>query len=170
MWSVKRSLTLFILLVCTGLIAGCGFQLRGTVAPLDIGSVKVSSSPEFAPVRSAFVNGLSAQNVVVVSGAASSDMLIEILDVRNYRRPVSTTQAVDAAEYELRQEVDITISTSGDDVTEATLVSERIYSVDSLNLSGSYEEQRMLQREMHDELARMMMRRLEALSRMEFAG
>jgi len=43
-----------------------------------------------------------------------------------------------------------------------SLSAERIYSVDSLNLSGSYEEQQILMTEIRRELAGMVDRRIEA--------
>lgn len=149
------------------LLGACGFQLRGT-GPADLGlsSVAIVASPEFAETRTAFAKSVSERDVSVVADVSAGEFLVEIVAVRNYRRPVSTTRNLGAAQYELRQEVDIVISSGADVLTPlATLVAERIYALDSGNLSGSYEEQRFLQAEMRDELALMMLRRLEALGR-----
>lgn len=149
------------------LLGACGFQLRGSgPAALSLPPVAVAAPAGLAETRDAFVRSLRERDIVVAADASASEVLVEILDERNYRRPVSTTRTLDAAEYELRLEVDIAVSSSGKVLTPlATLASERIYSVDPVNLSGSYEERRMLQAEMRRELARMMLRRVQALRR-----
>ena len=119
------------------------------------------SSGEYQATRSAFRTALHDRGVSTVP--ATGGVIVRIDDERSYRRPISTTAAIDAAEYELRIEVDIAIVANGNAVM-ATLVSEKTYSVDRSNLSGSYEEQSMLLAEMRRELASRMIRRVEALT------
>ena len=145
------------------LLSSCGFQLRGLDVSL-LESVSVSSPPEIAATRRALQKELAVHDVAIVPRAPGV-VHLAINDERSIRRPVSTTASIDAAQYELRLEADI--SASKDDavlIPTATLVSERIYSVDSLNLSGSHEEQTILLSEMRTELAQHMIRRLEAVA------
>ena len=71
----------------------------------------------------------------------------------------------DAAEYELRLELDVSISRGANFLLEnATLVSQRVYAVDSNNLSSSYEEQALLLSEMRVNLAEQLIRRIDFLA------
>ena len=139
----------------------CGFQLQVT----DIGELRsVSlSGPAAGGVRSALARSLENYGVVVV--AADPNILdIRLVEVRTSRRPVSTSARIDAAQYELRLDLDASITQERGSISrEITLSAYRIYSVDSLNLSGSFEEQEMLISDINDEVADLILRRIEAL-------
>ena len=89
-----------------------------------------------------------------------------MLDERYYRRSFASTDASSAAEYELRLELDVSIS-SGENflLEDATLVSQRVYAVDLNNLSASEEEQKLLLIEMRVSLAEQLLRRVNLLVR-----
>ena len=80
---------------------------------------------------------------------------VRLTDERSVRRSVATSSAVDAAEYELRLELDVSVEMNGAVLLEsATLIEERTYAVDKVNLSGSFEEQTIVLAEMRSALAR----------------
>ena len=89
-----------------------------------------------------------------------------MLDERYYRRSFASTDAYSTAEYELRLELDVAIS-SGENflLEDATLLSQRIYAVDLSNLSASEEEQKLLLTEMRISLAEQVLRRVNFLVR-----
>ena len=100
---------------------------------------------------------------VKIVPAGENVVVISIADQRSQRRPVATSANITAAQYELRLELDFSISQNSKVITPlTTVVAERIYSVDSLNLSGSYEEQQMLLADMREDLAREILARLES--------
>ena len=141
-------------------MTACGFQLRGA-SDSSLRAIHLAPSGEFAPTRRAFQSAFTSRGIN--TGAADPGVAsVTITDERSVRRSVATTALMNAAEYELRMEVDVVIAINGQ-VTEATLVTERVFSLDALNLSGSYEEQTMALGEMRDELARRLIRRVEAL-------
>lgn len=141
------------------LLSGCGFHLRGAdISQLE--SVQITASRGHQAIRTAFLSLLSDHGV---TSSPSADLMVRIDSERSYRRPIATTANIDTAEYELRLEVDIVIKSPEKEV-EATLVSERVYAVNRGNLSGSYEEQSVLLSEMRAELARLMIRRVEAVA------
>lgn len=90
---------------------------------------------------------------------------VEFLDERSTRRTVATTNVIDAAEYELKLELDVVIL-KGETalVPKTTLVAERVYALDRANLSGSAEEETLLMVEMRVQLSRDLLRRVEILS------
>jgi LPS-assembly lipoprotein len=142
-------------------IAGCGFQLRGIdISALE--SINLVTPGATGETRRVFSRALSDAGVELVP--ASPDIVtVIVFDERSVRRPVSTSAVMDVAEYELRIEVDISVNRGEKALLpEAFLVAERVYAIDSRNLSGSYEEQTMLLEEIRRDLARQMIRIVEA--------
>ncbi|MGV0036144.1 MAG: LPS assembly lipoprotein LptE [Candidatus Azotimanducaceae bacterium WSBS_2022_MAG_OTU7] len=144
-------------------VAGCGFQLRG-VGIDGVDSLNIIGSSAAPLTSKSLRQVLEDRNVQVV--AASADVVsVQLLDERSHRRSVATTAVFDAAEYELRLELDISISRGENLLLEhATLVSQRVYAVDSNNVSGSYEEQSLLLSEMRINLAEQLIRRINFLA------
>ncbi len=144
-------------------VAGCGFQLRG-IGIDGIDSLTIIGSSATPLTSKSFRQVLEARDVQIVS--ASADVVsVQMLDERSHRRSVATTDVFDAAEYELRLELDVSISRGANPLLEhATLVSQRVYSVDSNNVSGSYEEQSLLLSEMRIDLAEQLIRRINFLA------
>ena len=160
----------FLLVAGLSLLAGCGYRLLGLAeASLELGQVqgpvRVEARAGFWEMGRALREALAAQGVELVEVAGDAAFVVAIRDERSQRSPVSTTASIDAAEYELRLEVDIAISAPGEEGWRAaTLVSERVYSVDAANLAGSQEEEALLREEIREELARMALRRLQAVA------
>jgi len=118
-----------------------------------------------APLTSkSFRQALEDRDVQIVP-AGTGVISVHMLDERSHRRSVATTDVFDAAEYELRLELDVSISRGENFLLEdATLVSQRVYAVDSGNLSGSYEEQALLLADMRVNLAEQLIRRVNFLA------
>ena len=118
-----------------------------------------------APLTSkSFRQALEDRDVQIVPAGAGV-ISVHMLDERSHRRSVATTDVFDAAEYELRLELDVSISRGENFLLEdATLVSQRVYAVDSGNLSGSYEEQALLLADMRVNLAEQLIRRVNFLA------
>ena len=103
---------------------------------------------------------------VSTSVDAASGFSVAFLDERSSRRTIATTNVIDAAEYELRLELDVSILKGETVLVESTtLVAERVYELDRVNLSGSVEEQTLLMNEMRVQLARQLLRQVDMLSR-----
>lgn len=147
-----RSLPLLTLCL---LLASCGFQLRGT-AVSDIDAVRLTATA--ATTDLAVLVREELQIAGINLGADSESAInVQLLDERSQRRSVSTSALADAAQFELRIELDVALPSG-----VLTLLVERIYSVDSLNLTGSFEEQNLLLAEMRRDLARQLLRLLQA--------
>ena len=161
MWLPDVAHRYLLLLVVLGL-TGCGFQLRGTgISQLQ--SVGVTGAGAAPATYRILKETLSRRDVAVVTPGADT-LNVQLLDERSTRRSVATTDIFDAAEYELRLELDVAVF-RGETILlpEATIVSERVYAVDAANLSASYEEQALLLAEMRADLADQLIRRIEIL-------
>jgi LPS-assembly lipoprotein len=162
LWFPERLIKYVVLATLLG-VAGCGFQLRGTESGrLESLNIIGASS---APLTSKFFRQALEDRDIQIVPAGAGVMSVYLLDERSNRRSVATTDVFDAAEYELRLELDVSISRGESFLVEdATLVSERVYAVDSNNLSASYEEQALLLSEMRTNLAEQLIRRIDFLA------
>lgn len=162
MWFPENVVRYVVLATLLG-IAGCGFQLRGT-EPGGLESLNIMGASAAPLTSKSFRQALEDRDVQIVP-AGTGVISVHMLDERSHRRSVATTDVFDAAEYELRLELDVSISRGENFLLEdATLVSQRVYAVDSGNLSGSYEEQALLLSDMRVNLAEQLIRRVSFLA------
>ena len=152
-----------LLLLTLALLSGCGFQLRGTDRS-DLPAIQLLGAAQ-APATYRVVRDELELLGVSLTPSADNALSVEITDERSLRRSVATTNVIDAAEFELRLELDVSIlQDAGSMPVENTLIVERVYAVDSANLAGSFEEQALLMQEMRAELARNLLRQIEVLA------
>ena len=162
MW-FPESVARYVVLATLLGVAGCGFQLRGTEAG-GLESLNIMGASAAPLTSKSFRQALEDRDVQIVPAGAGV-ISVHMLDERSHRRSVATTDVFDAAEYELRLELDVSISRGENFLLEdATLVSQRVYAVDSGNLSGSYEEQALLLSELRVNLAEQLIRRVNFLA------
>ena len=162
MW-FPESVARYVVLATLLGVAGCGFQLRGTEAG-GLESLNIMGASAAPLTSKSFRQALEDRDVQIVPAGAGV-ISVHMLDERSHRRSVATTDVFDAAEYELRLELDVSISRGENFLLEdATLVSQRVYAVDSGNLSGSYEEQALLLSDMRVNLAEQLIRRVNFLA------
>lgn len=143
------------------LIGGCGFQLR-TADISTLQGIHVSGAAAAPTIYRSMVATMEGYGVMNAP-ASNASLFVSLLDERTTRRSVATTSLIDAAEYELRVEVDIAINLGDESLATDTMVVHRVYAVDAVNLSGSTEEQRLLLEEMYGELSFDIVRRIENL-------
>ena len=163
MWFPKRVARYLVLAILLG-GAGCGFQLLGSETG-RFESLNIVGAGA-APLTSRSLRQALEDRGIQIVPAGLGVISIHMLDERYYRRSFASTDAYSAAEYELRLELDVSIS-SGDNflLEDATLVSQRVYAVDLNNLSASEEEQKLLLIEMRASLAEQLLRRVNLLVR-----
>ena len=163
MWFPKRVARYLLLAILLG-VAGCGFQLLGSETG-RFESLNIVGAGA-APLTSRSLRQALEDRGIQIVPAGLGVISIHMLDERYYRRSFASTDAYSAAEYELRLELDVSIS-SGENflLEDATLVSQRVYAVDLNNLSASEEEQKLLLIEMRVSLAEQLLRRVNLLVR-----
>ena len=140
-------------------VAGCGFQLLGSETG-HFESLNIVGTGAASLTSRSLRQALEDRNIQIVP-AGPGVISIHMLDERSYRRSFASTDAYSTAEYELRLELDVSISSGENFLLEAaTLVSQRVYAVDLSNLSASEEEQKLLLTEMRISLAEQLIRRV----------
>ncbi|MDP6376117.1 MAG: hypothetical protein QF921_08685 [Pseudomonadales bacterium] len=158
---MKRMLPIAGVLVLILTVNGCGFHLRGWTLESNIGSAHVVTDGRnflAQPLRQA----LSSAGIDTTGGSAS-DVTIRLLDQRNDRRNASVGAGVRVAEVETTLAVQFAI----DDVQGARLVTPRwiegtrILFIDRSNITGSSEEQVLVEAEIRNDLVQQIVRSLD---------
>ena len=168
-------------------LAGCGFQLRDQLRdplrdPLKdqgssltaLPSVRLDTPGDLVALGDVFRQTFRDRGVVLVEtpsaeapsaeGTGGRYIILRIEKEVASRRSMLTTAAMQVAEYVLQLEVRLQIQLAVDAAPETvTLATERTYSLDPNNLSGSQEEEALLLNEMRRALAGRMLGRIELL-------
>ncbi len=152
------------------LAAGCGYQLRGMdgAAPgfSDLRLQIPQSEPGFADLLR---RGLESAGITLHAAgdpAAREYPLLSIGGEAFSGRPASTTVLARAAQVTLRLSLRIQLVAGGRTLINGENLSvERTYYQDLRNIAGSREEAELLRREMRQELAAQILRRIEAAGR-----
>lgn len=147
------------------LVAGCGFQLRGSDLRSSVARAYVDAAPRHTyeePLRAA----LSRAGAEVIDAPAADALVVELFDERRDRRSISVSDSAVAAEYE----VIVGVRYGVRDGAGARLIEphwlerSRVYRADRDNILGSSEERALLEREMQQELIQQIIRALDALA------
>ena len=156
----RRRLVAGAALAC--LLAGCGFHLRNwDLAHQDL-SIQVradAASTLAAPLRKALRQAGARQ----AADASQADLVIDLLDERSNRRIASLTAGARAAEYQLENSVRFAIR-AGQQVVAAPrwVRAFRVFRIDRTSLTGSSEEQVLIEQELRTDLLQQIMRSVAA--------
>jgi len=154
-----------LVVLVAALLAGCGFQLRGTDLRSSVTRAYVEAAPRHgyeAPLRLA----LERAGVELLDVQAEDALVVELFDERRSRRSVSVSGSAVAAEFEVLMGVRYGVRDgAGRQLIEPQwLERERVYRADRDNILGSSEERALLEREMRDDLIQQIIRSLDALA------
>lgn len=153
------------LLLCSLIISGCGYSLRGSESlGMSLPSLQLNlqnPNSEFSRLlrRSLDTAGVSLDETDMVSGMSQ----LSVSDVRVQNQPVSVNPAARAAQYEIRLSIDIQLLNGEQElIPRETLTVERSYFEDIENIAGNQEEVEIITSEMRRELVNLLIRRLQA--------
>ena len=147
------------------LLVGCGFHLRSYNFQGEVESYAITGKTRIgvaAPLR----RGLK-QIGVEESVPDEAALIVDLMDQRNDRRTISTGGSTRAAEYEISYAVRYRILDSAEnELAEAVWIErQRVYRIDSDNIVGSSEEQRLLEDELMQDVVGQIIRAMDAVSR-----
>ena len=148
------------------LLAGCGFHLRSwdwdfANQGLSIHVRAGAASTLAAPLR----NALRQVGVQQAASAAQANLVIELLNERRSRRVASLTAGARAAEYELANDVQFAIRARQEVLAAPRWVrASRVFRIDRTSLTGSSEEQVLIEQELRNDLLQQIMRSVEAVA------
>lgn len=152
------------------LLSGCGFQLRGMGTDMvTLKELRVESRDNYSELHQGLEQALEDNGVNIT---ASAPYRLQLLDEQRQRIAVSYTSRSAPAEYELTNNLRFQVSdTEGRAlVGPETITARRIFVSNRDNITGSNEEEALLQVEMRRDLVRQMLFRLASLSEGELAA
>lgn len=158
-----RSIGLTLLL--TALLAGCGFQLKGTAdsprgASLQEQRVAVVSSQPRSELTAAVIQQLQLEGAEVTAPGKEA-LILHLGPERFVQRNLSLTAQARSAEVELTLSASIRLLRQGDVlVTQTDAAVIRQFLNDPQNIVGKTEELRLLKEEMRRDLAAQISRRI----------
>lgn len=152
-------------LVIALLLAGCGFQLKGTASNQSSNSmsgeaIAVASAQPRSELTAAVLQQLRLEGADIIERRADA-LLLRLGAERFQQRNLSLTAQARSAEVELTMSTTISLERTGQSLvaqTEASVV--RQFLNDPQNVVGKTEELRLLREEMRRDLAAQITRRL----------
>lgn len=165
--------TLILGLVCAGIITGCGWQLRGSLAlPPGADSIYVTAEDNYGTLTSDLRKLLEANNVQASDNKADAQYSIIILNQNEKRRTVAVGSSSLTAEYELTLDVEYRIEDADGKalVIQDTASTARSYSYDRNDTIAANEEEQLIKEEMRLNVVSQIMRRLRYSAAAASAG
>jgi LPS-assembly lipoprotein len=148
------------------LLTSCGFHLRGAGVESTVESAYVRADRSVA-ITDELTRVLRQSGVEILDNPEHAAVVIDLLEQQQNDRTVSYTERATTAEIQLEQGVRFQV----DGPDEVTVVPERwaratrTYLVDTRNLVGSNQQQRLLRSELVTDLVQQIMRSLATATR-----
>jgi len=148
-------------------LAGCGFQLRGgSSVPEAVQPLALKCGPEVPDQLCREVEQQLARGGVELTGETGATAILQLGNFRQERRATAVTARAAAAEYRLRQSVELQLIAADQTPLIAT---ERVnsaitYRYDETNVLAKQQEEKTLQNQLSGNLARQVLFRLAPLN------
>ena len=166
--ALKPHLSAALVLAAATVLAGCGFQLRGTSpVPAALQPLAVDC-PSSLPGN--FCNSVRNQlslGGVELTDENSADYVLRLRDYRQDRRASAITSDASAAEYVLRHSVALELFTAGQVplIARTDLNASESYRYDENNVLAKQREEYELRQQLGDRLAQQVIFRLAPMTR-----
>lgn len=155
-------------LLVASLLAGCGFQLRGSAAlPAEMAVTYIQSSQPLSSLVEDFATALKARDVRVTEQRTHATAVLRILDNEVEKRVLSVNTAGKVLEYELRQTVTFAVATAANQplMEEQAVSLSRDYLYSNTDILGKEREDEEVRRTLQRNVVNMAMLRLTAARR-----
>src|SRR5512134_530774 len=154
--------TSFVLLAAA-LLAGCGFQLRGTAAlPFNSMYVQAASTSVFAiQLKRAVVSGSGAR---ITERPEQAEVILQILSELQEKQILSLSGGGRVSEYQLRYRVSfrLTDSKNREHIPMSEILLRRDYTYNDSQVLATESEEALLYRDMRSDAVSQLVRRLQA--------
>ena len=163
---MKTLLSRTLIIVLLAGLAGCGFQLRGNInLPQEWRDIYLVSASPNSELSTAVRDGFQS-NDVAVTERATANYILYLGNEEFGRRNLTIRNNARASEFELEMTTSLSVTDSkGEEVmAEIDLSTQKVMTHDPENVTGKVEESRLLQREMRQELAQMVLRQIRFLA------
>ena len=150
-------------LLAAALLAGCGFQLRGTAAlPFNSMYVQAASTSVFAiQLKRAVVSGSGAR---ITERPEQAEVILQILSELQEKQILSLTGGGRVSEYQLRYRVSfrLTDSKNREHIPTSEILLRRDYTYNDSQVLATESEEALLYRDMRTDAVSQLVRRLQA--------
>lgn len=171
---MKKLITAVLLsALTTTLLSACGWHLRGfSSVPINLDRVYLTAQDSHGALITELKRALQSNKVQVTNASADAQYTIELSNEKTERRTVSVGNNALAAEYELNMSMDYRILNPAGEVVAplVTATTYRAYTFDINAVVAKAEEERLIEREMRNNLVQQVLRRLQFISQDQSAA
>lgn len=157
-----------LLLLVAALLAGCGFQLRGTTAlPAEMSITHIRDIRPFSTLADDFADALRLRNITVTDSAGAATAVLNISDDSTEKLVVSVDTSGNVLEYEIRQTVRFSVLTADQRVIvpDQSVSLSRDYIFSSNDVLGKAREEEVVRATLQKNLVNLAMLRIAAAAR-----
>ncbi|MDH3979947.1 MAG: hypothetical protein OEU91_05480 [Gammaproteobacteria bacterium] len=167
--TVHKSLPFFLLLACMlFVLAGCGFQLRGSAAlPAEMSVTYIKDVRPFSTLVDDFSAALRLRNITIADRESIATAVLHITDNSTEKSVVSVDTAGNVLEYEIRQTIRFSVLTSAQQVvvSDQSVSLSRDYIFSSTDVLGKAREEQVVGATLQENLVNLAMLRIAAAAR-----
>ncbi len=166
--SVAKIIKLNILLLVIAILAGCGYQLRGSASLPEAMSVTyIKGLRPYSDLVNDFAHALRTRNATVTTDQAAASAVLIITGNTTEKLVLSVDTVGNVLEYEIRQT--IRFSVSGPDrrdlLPEQSLSLSRDFLYTSTDVLAKAREEKLVRRTLQENLVNLAMLRIASLKR-----
>lgn len=161
--SVMKKMRLMTALALMGLLASCGFALRGSVEIPALEPLYVENFENGTQIQREVLRVLVDNKVTLANERSAGNYTLEIGAETSSERPISVNANARAGEYEITMSVPFLLRRGADLALEPQILTiNKVYLADPENAIAKNEEAEIIRDEMRRELGQLILRRLQA--------
>ena len=146
------------------MLSGCGFQLEGSgVLPSSVATTYLDTDKPYTEFYDSLRSALRARGAQVVDSRQTAGAVLRILADTTGQRVLSLSARNTPREYEVFYAVTFSLESQGSNLIETeSLVVTRSYTYNEAQVLGMGAEEQVLRESLAQDLARQVLRRIEA--------
>ncbi len=149
-------------------LAGCGFQLRGSAAlPAEMSVTYIKDIRPFSTLVDDFAAALRLRNIMITDRESTATAVLHITENSTEKSVVSVDTAGNVLEYEIRQTIRFSVLTSAQQVvvSDQSVSLSRDYIFSSTDVLGKAREEQVVGATLQENLVNLAMFRIAAAAR-----
>ena len=156
------------LLLVVVILAGCGYQLRGSASLPDVMSVTyIKGLRPYSALLDDFAHALRTRNVIVASDPAVATAVLNVIGNTTEKLVQSVDSSGNVLEYEIRQTIRFSVSTPDQQelLAEQSLSLSRDFLFTSTDVLAKAREEKLVRQTLQQNLVNLAMLRIASLGR-----
>ena len=149
-------------------LASCGFHLRGAYRlPVQMDDTYIKSADKNSELVQVLKRTLTASNINIVETKQQAQAVLSVFNELQNKRVISVDTQGRVQEYELNYQVSFDVAATDSDfiIEEQTIKLQRDFLFDTEDVLGKSREEATLIKEMQQDAVRLIMLRLQAVSK-----